>query len=62
MLKESSGLRPANVPLSSFEEYFKAVNNPADPFFTPDEDIIHFNERYEKNEFRLMFEELNLDF
>ena len=62
MLKESSGLRPANVPLSSFEEYFKAVNNPADPFFTPDEDIIHFNERYEKNEFRLMFEELNLEF
>ena len=62
MLQESSGLRPANVPLSSFEEYFKAVNNPADPFFTPDEDIIHFNERYEKNEFRLMFEELNLEF
>ena len=62
MLKESSGLRPANVPLSSFKEYFKAVNNPADPFFTPDEDITYFNERYEKNEFRLMFEELNLEF
>ena len=62
MLKESSGIKPANVPLSSFEEYFKAVNNPADPFFTPDEDVIHFNERYEKHEFRLMFEELNLEF
>ena len=52
MLKESSAIKPANVPLSSFEKKIKAVNNPADPFFTPDEDSIHFNEGYEKHEFR----------
>ena len=39
-------MRPANVALSSFEEYFKAVNNLEDPFFSPDEDILYFNERY----------------
>ena len=62
LLKESAGVRTTKVPLSSFEQYFKAVNNPTDPFFAPDEDVIYYNERYESNEFSVMFEELNLPF
>ena len=31
-------------------------------FYSPDEDIIFFNERYEKDEFIVMFEELNVPF
>ena len=59
-MKESAGLRPANVPLSHFENYFRAVNNPDDPFYTPDEDVLYFNERFEENEFLVMFDELNI--
>ena len=59
---ESAGLKTTNVSLSSFEQYFKAVNNPSDPFNSPDEDVIYFNERYENNEFAIMFEELNVVF
>ena len=62
LLKESAGIRTTNVSLSTFEQYFKAVNNPLDPFYSPDEDIIYFNERYENNEFSVMFVELNLPF
>ena len=62
MLKETAGLKPCDIPLSSFEQYFKAVNNPDDPFFTTDEDILYFKERYEQNEFNVMFEELNVSF
>ena len=62
MLKELSYIKPANIPLSSFEQYFKAVNNPLNPFFTPDEDVVHFNEQYVNNEFDIIFDELNLDF
>ena len=32
-----------NVPLSHFEDYFRAVNNPDDPFYKPDEDVLYFN-------------------
>ena len=45
MLTELSHVKLADIPLSSFEEYFKSVNNLLDPFFAPDEDVIHFNER-----------------
>ena len=62
MLKELAYVKPANIPLSVFEEYFRAVNNPSDPFYTPDEDILYFNERYVNNEFVIMFEELNVNF
>ncbi|MCG8033307.1 MAG: reverse transcriptase family protein, partial [Candidatus Thiodiazotropha taylori] len=62
MLKELSHVKPANIPLSSFEEYFKSVNNPSDPFYTPDEDVLYFNEQYVKNEFTIMFDELNVEF
>lgn len=62
MLKELSHVKPANIALSAFEEYFKSVNNPSDPFYSPDEDILYFNERYVNNEFSIMFEDLNLNF
>ena len=62
MLKQLAHVKPANIPLSSFEDYFNAVNNPNDPFFTPDEDVIYFNERYVQTEFSIMFDELNLNF
>ena len=55
-------MKPANIPLSSFEKYFKSVNNPDDLFYTPNEDIVHFNERNAENEFNIMFAKLNLDF
>ncbi|XP_053383852.1 uncharacterized protein LOC128550031 [Mercenaria mercenaria] len=58
MLKESAGVKNANIPLSSFEMYFKSINNPEDRFFTPD-DVLNFIERYEHNEFKVMFAELN---
>ena len=62
MLKELAHVKHANIALSPFEVYFKAVNNPADPFYTPDEDVLFFNERYVNNEFSIMFEELNVNF
>ena len=62
MLKELAYVKPANIALSSFERYFKAVNNPSDPFYASDEDILYFNERYVNNEFSVMFAELNTDF
>ena len=33
MLKESANIKTTNVNLSTFERYFKAINNPTDPFF-----------------------------
>ena len=61
MLKELAHVKPANIAFSSFEAYFKAVNKPTVPFYTPDEDVF-FNERYVNNEFSIMFEELNINF
>ena len=43
-----------------FADYFKAINDPNDTFFQPDEDAILFNERYVKGEFQVMFDELNI--
>ena len=40
LLKSSAGVKPANIPLPSFEQYFKAVSNPQYPLYTPDEDIL----------------------
>ena len=60
MLKESCGIKKSNIDLDSFEMYFKAVNNHEDRFFTPDDDVLYFLERYEKNEFDIMFQELNM--
>ena len=57
-----SHVKPASIPLSRFGEYFKSVNNPSDPFYTPDEDVMNFNERYVDEEFGIMFDELNVEF
>ena len=55
-------MKSANIQLSRFEQYFKAINNPTHTFFSPDEDILYFNERYEKDEFNIMFDEPNQEF
>ena len=62
MLKESACMNKSKLSLSVFEMYFKSVNNPNTDFFTPDEDILCFVERYENNEFDIMFQELNVPF
>ncbi|KAL4240483.1 hypothetical protein ACF0H5_001275 [Mactra antiquata] len=60
MLKQCAGVSKSNISLSVFEQYFKSVNNPDSQFFTPDEDIVNFIDRYEQNEYNIMFEELNM--
>ena len=62
MLKELSHVKPANIPLSRFKEYFKSVTPHRTHFYTPDEDVMNFNERYINEEFGIMFNELNVDF
>ena len=57
---ELAHVKPANIPVSSFEQYFRSINNPLDPFYSPDEDIVFFNERFANGEFNIMFEELNI--
>ena len=61
MLKQSAHIKSPDIPLSSFEEYLKAVNNSEDPFFQVDEDIVHFNYRFVHDEFQVMFHELDSD-
>jgi len=61
MLKNASHVKTSTIPLSTFEEYFKAINNPNDHFFNPDEDILHFNERFVNDEFQTMFNELDIE-
>jgi len=61
MLKQSAHRKSPDIPVSSFEEYFKAVNKNEDPFFQVDEDIVHFNERFVRDEFQVMFHELDTD-
>lgn len=61
MLKESCGIKTSQIDITTFENYFKAINNPNDHFFSPDEDVLYFNDRYLNNEFEVMFEELNSD-
>ena len=62
LLKDAAGIKSSNIQLSTFEQYFKVVNNPSDPFYRPDEDIIYFNERYENDELGIMFDEVNSNF
>ena len=60
LLKESAGVKPASTSLTVSEQYFKAINNPLDHFYSPDEDNAYFNERYENNEFTILFNELHI--
>ena len=39
--------------------HFKSINNPEDPFFLPDDDILYVNERFLNSEIQLMIDELN---
>jgi len=59
MLKSCAQVKQTPISINSFERYLKCVNNPQDPFFSPDEDILHFVDKYEKKEFRILFAELN---
>lgn len=61
LLKESSNIKASNININIFEMYFKAINDPADPFFQPDEEILYFYERYVQDELNIMFSELNVE-
>ena len=62
LLKNAGGQRKASgVSANNFYDYFKAINNPDDRFFQPDDDIIYFNERIVKDEFQVMFQELDVE-
>ncbi|MEW8542097.1 MAG: reverse transcriptase family protein, partial [Candidatus Thiodiazotropha sp.] len=62
LLKESvASSKPKNLTIDIFDKYFKAINNPEDPFFQADEDILYFNDRFVNDEAQVMFDELNVD-
>ena len=55
ILKESvTGPKRPNLSATDFAIYFKSINNPNDPFFQSDDDILYFNA-----EIQIMFEEPN---
>jgi len=56
MLKDTCGIKNNNISRYMFETYFKAVNCPDDLFFNPDNDVMYFLERYENEEFDVMFQ------
>ncbi len=58
LLKGCSNIPQHNIPLTDFMRYFKAVNSPDSQFCVPDEDVIHFNDRYLKGEMQVMFQNL----
>ena len=58
-LTENSTVKTLSADV--FADYFKAINDPNDVFFQPDDDAILFNERYVNGEFQIMFEELNVN-
>ena len=62
MLKNmESSKRAVGLSANNFFDYFKAVNNPEDRFFQPDDDVLHFNERVVHGEFQVMFQELDAE-
>ena len=50
-----------NISSNKFAEYFKAINNPDDIFFQPDEEFRFFQERFVDTEIQVMFSELNVE-
>ena len=61
LLKKSvTQLKPKNLSADHFDDYFKAINNPSDSFFHPDDDINCFNEHFLKSEMEIIFDELNI--
>ena len=59
-MKGAANISQPNLSLNNFVAYFKAVNNPDSDFYTPDEDVIYFNERYLKDELQIIFSELDV--
>ena len=47
LIKHSTASDNSNITINAFKQYFQSINNPDRTFFTPDEDVIHFLERYE---------------
>ena len=54
-----SKTEPKKLSATDFDDYIRAINNPDDHFFQPDDDIIDFNERFLNSEIQVMFDELN---
>ena len=49
LLKDAANVNNStsrNISSNQFAEYFKAINNPEDIFFQPDEEVIFFQERF----------------
>ena len=60
-LKETADSRSDNnITSEEFEVYFKGLSDPDDPFYVADDDIKQCNEQYERGEFQILFEELNV--
>lgn len=60
LLKSAANVSQPKISLNNFAAYFKAVNNPESDFYTPDEDVLHFYDRYVKGEIQVMFNELDV--
>ena len=64
LLKEAANISTGmtkSISANRFAEYFKAINNPDDAFFQPDEEVIYFQERFLDSEIQVMFSELDVE-
>ena len=60
-MKETADSRSDNnITSEEFEVYFKGLSHPDHPFYVADDDIKQCNEQYERGEFQIVFEELNI--
>lgn len=50
----------SDITPEEFEEYFRTISDPNDPFYTADDDIIQYNQQYERGDFQVIFDELNV--
>jgi hypothetical protein len=60
LLKNCQYAPKTDVSSAEFAEYFQHVNNPDSAFYTPDEDVLFFLDRYVKGKMQVMFDELNV--
>ena len=63
-MKDAANLNTSaakNISSNKFAEYFKAINNPDDIFFQPDEEFRFFQERFLDTEIQVMFSELDIE-
>ena len=64
LLKDAANLNSGaakNISSNEFAENFKAINNPDNIFFQPDEVFRFFQERFLDNEIQVMFSELDIE-